>query len=65
MTLDYHPFSVNDKGHLEIGQVDAVDLAKQYGTPLYVYDVSLIRENCRKFVDTFQAFVWRGIAFIS
>ncbi len=54
MTLDYHPFSVNDKGHLEIGQVDAVDLAKQYGTPLYVYDVSLIRENCRKFVDTFQ-----------
>ena len=54
MTLDHHPFSVNEKGHLEIGQVDAVDLAKQYGTPLYVYDVSLIRENCRKFVDTFQ-----------
>lgn len=54
MLIENHPFSVNDKGHLEIGQIDAVDLAKQYGTPLYVYDVNLIRENCRIFMETFK-----------
>ena len=54
MVLEHHPFSVNEKGHLEIGQVDAVELAKKYGTPLYVYDVSIIRENCRTFVETFK-----------
>lgn len=54
MTLEHHPFKVNDQGHLEIGQVDTVELAKQFGTPLYVYDVSIIRDNCRKFVDTFK-----------
>lgn len=37
-----------------VGGVDAVDLARQYGTPLYVYDVSLIRNNCRAFVKTFE-----------
>ncbi len=36
---------VNDKGHLEIGGLDTLDLAKQFGTPLYVYDVALIRES--------------------
>lgn len=54
MVLNHHPFSVNEKGHLEIGQVDAVELAKEFGTPLYVYDVSIIRENCRSFVDAFK-----------
>lgn len=54
MALEHHPFKVNDKGHLEIGQVDAVELAKKFGTPLYVYDVSIIRENCRMFVNTFK-----------
>src|SRR5699024_9611431 len=39
---------------LEIGRLDAVKLTEKYGTPLYVYDVSVIRENCRAFVDTFD-----------
>lgn len=46
--------TVNDKGHLEIGGVDTVDLAKEYGTPLYVYDVELIKERARDFVKTFE-----------
>jgi diaminopimelate decarboxylase len=46
--------SVNKKGHLEIGGVDAVDLASKYGTPLYVYDVALIRERARGFKQTFD-----------
>jgi diaminopimelate decarboxylase len=44
---------VNDKGHLEIGGVDVVDLAQEYGTPLYIYDVALIRERARAFKETF------------
>lgn len=41
--------SVNEKGHLTIGGADTVELAKNYGTPLYVMDEDLIRENCRSF----------------
>ncbi|MFO7151842.1 MAG: diaminopimelate decarboxylase [Bacillota bacterium] len=43
--------TVNEKGHLEIGGCDAVQLAKEYGTPLYVFDESLVRENCRVYRD--------------
>jgi diaminopimelate decarboxylase len=46
--------TVNDKGHLEIGGVDTVDLAKEYGTPLYIYDVALIKERARGFRKTFD-----------
>lgn len=45
---------VNEKGHLEIGGTDAVELAQEFGTPLYVYDVELIRERARGFKDTFK-----------
>ena len=55
MLFDHHPFTVNENGHLEIGNVDTIYLARKYGTPLYVYDVSLIRKNCRSFVDAFKA----------
>jgi diaminopimelate decarboxylase len=46
--------TVNDKGHLEIGGVDTVNLAKEYGTPLYIYDVALIKERARGFRKTFE-----------
>lgn len=54
MILDHHPFEINEAGNLAIGGIDSVNLAYKYGTPLYVYDVSLIRENCRAFVETFK-----------
>ncbi|MBP1546874.1 MAG: diaminopimelate decarboxylase [Oscillospiraceae bacterium] len=41
--------AVNESGHLTVGGVDTVSLAKQYGTPLYVMDEGLIREHCRSF----------------
>ncbi|NPC93134.1 diaminopimelate decarboxylase [Bacillus sp. WMMC1349] len=44
----------NERGHLEIGGVDVLTLAEKYGTPLYVYDVALIRERARKFQKAFQ-----------
>jgi diaminopimelate decarboxylase len=50
----YGTTSVNNKGHLEIGGVDAIELANNYGTPLYVYDVALIRERARGFKQTFE-----------
>ncbi len=43
--------NVNTKNHLQIGGVDAVELAEQYGTPLYVMDEDLIRKNCRIYKD--------------
>lgn len=39
--------SVNEKNHLVIGKNDTVELAKEFGTPLYVLDEDLFRENCR------------------
>jgi diaminopimelate decarboxylase len=50
----YGTTGVNGKGNLEIGGVDAVELAEQFGTPLYVYDVSLMRERARGFKKTFD-----------
>lgn len=35
---------INDKGHLEIGGCDTVELAAEFGTPLYVFDELRIRE---------------------
>lgn len=43
---------INDKGHLEIGGCDAVALAKDFGTPLYVFDEKYIRDMMRVYRDT-------------
>lgn len=40
---------VNNKNHLTIGGYDTVELAKKYGTPLYVMDEDLIRKTCRTY----------------
>lgn len=45
---------VNEKGHLEIGNIDTIELAKKYGTPLYIYDVALIRERAKQFKTVFE-----------
>lgn len=59
MTLFLHGTSrQNQHGHLEIGGVDALYLAEKYGTPLYVYDVALIRERAKSFK---QAFIAAGL----
>ena len=43
----------NSAGHLTIGGCDAVDLAEQYGTPLYVLDEATLRSRCRQFAEAF------------
>jgi diaminopimelate decarboxylase len=48
-------FSVNDSGHLVIGGVDAIELARRFGTPLYVVDEQRVRENYRRFYKAFAS----------
>lgn len=45
---------INEKGHLVIGEVDAVELAEKYDTPLYVIDENKIRENYRRIYNAFK-----------
>lgn len=46
---------INDKGHLEIGGCDVVDLAAEFGTPLYVLDETTIRGKCREYKTAFKS----------
>ena len=48
--------NINEKGHLTIGGCDTVELAKEYGTPLYVLDENTIRTTCRSYVESFKKF---------
>ncbi len=43
---------INDKGHLEIGGMDAVEIAKKFGTPIYVFDEQHIRNMMRVYKNT-------------
>lgn len=45
---------INNEGHLTINGHDTVELAKKYGTPLYVMDEDKIREKCRRYVNSMQ-----------
>ncbi|WP_243296889.1 diaminopimelate decarboxylase [Bacillus litorisediminis] len=46
--------SVNEKGHLSVDGLDTIELAEKYGTPLYIYDVGLIRQKARDFQSAFK-----------
>lgn len=48
--------SVNTKNHLMIGSHDTVDLAREYGTPLYVLDEDLIRKHCREYKEAIETY---------
>jgi len=45
---------VGTEGHLWIGGCDATELAKNYGTPLFVYDEMLLRAQIQAFHSAFQ-----------
>lgn len=47
---------VNDQNHLVIGGVDTQELARKYGTPVNVYDLSLIKEKIYAFKDAFKEY---------
>lgn len=45
--------SVDGNGRLSIGGCDLIDLAAEYGTPLFVYDEEHLRARCREAVASF------------
>ena len=46
---------VNEGGHLSVGGCDLVDLAEEWGTPLYVFDEETLRGQCRAFLTAFRS----------
>ena len=45
---------INEKGHIEIGGCDLVEIAKEFSTPLYIYDEETIRQLCKSYKDAFK-----------
>jgi diaminopimelate decarboxylase len=54
MSNQIDQLTTNQAGHLEIGGCDTLDLAKEYGTPLVVYDVKSIRDQIHHFQRVFE-----------
>jgi diaminopimelate decarboxylase len=54
LTLFPAKSSINDKGHLVIGGCDTVELAAEFGTPLYVFDEVSLRQKCGEFKREFS-----------
>ena len=46
---------VNDRGRLEIGGCDVVEVAREFGTPAYIYDPDHIRAQARAYEAAFAA----------
>ena len=63
--------TINERGRLVIGGCEVVQLARDFGTPLYIFDEDCIRDNCRRFYQAFNAgsgraeVVYAGKAFLT
>ena len=56
---------VGDDGRLAVAGVDMVDLAHEFGTPLFVYDEAHLRQRCRDAVSAFgEGVAYGGKAFL-
>lgn len=49
--------TIDTKGHLVIGGCDAVKLAQEYGTPLYVLDEAALRSQAREYRQAFTRYL--------
>jgi len=47
--------SINSKGHLMLGNIDVVDLVREYKTPLYVMDQEYIENQIKSFQNNFKS----------
>ena len=45
---------VDSQGQLVIGGCNSLELASQYGTPVYILDEATLRDRCRSFTREFQ-----------
>jgi len=48
--------NVNQAGHLTIGGADTIELAREFGTPLYVYDEATVRNAMRQYNESIKKF---------
>jgi len=46
---------VNGAGRLAVGGCDLVDVAREFGTPVYVFDEETLRGQCRAFLEAFRS----------
>ncbi len=46
---------VSEAGRLMLGGCDTVELARDFGTPLYVFDEETLRGQCRAFIGAFRS----------
>ena len=61
---------VDDLGHLHVGGIDLLEVAQEFGTPLFVYDEYHLRQSCREAVAAWgdgvayatKAFLCRAMA---
>ncbi len=56
---------INSTGHLEIGGLDVIELAKKHGTSLYVMDVATIRSMANKYNTIKEIYPKTIIAYAS
>lgn len=62
---------VDQQGRLRIGGCDIVELARDFGTPLFVYDEKCIRRACREYYRAFgvetglAGVIYAGKAFLT
>ncbi len=52
--------NVNENGHLMLGGCDASQLARQFGTPLYVMEEDTIRSVCKGYVEEIKKYSGGG-----
>ena len=65
--------TVGPGGHLWVGGIDLLELAAEYGTPLFVYDEDHLRHSCREAVEAWgdgvayatKAFLCRAMASLA
>src|SRR3982751_1591464 len=50
-----HGARLNERGRLEVGGCDVIELAEEFGTPAYVYAEDDIRARARQYMDAFRA----------
>lgn len=56
----YPHLTENATGHLAIAGLDTVELAREFGTPAYIMDENVIRENCRTYLAAAKAHFGAG-----
>jgi diaminopimelate decarboxylase len=53
----------DSSGTLMIGGVSIATLAREHGTPLYIFDVETIRRQCRRYTSAFGAYPRSRVAY--